>query len=136
MKPSHRFGEHVGEVQMIIVAPDLPGLFAEAGRALAEVLAGEAQPALDGAGQSVVVRAHDCEALLVAWLDELIFRSEMDGRVYTSFTIDSLSDHELCATIHGIEPLDIRTPVKAATMHGLRIEDGPDGVTATVVLDV
>jgi protein archease len=136
MKPRHRFDEHVGEIQIIIVAPDLPELFAEAGRALAEVMAGDFRPVLHGSAESVVVRAHDREALLVAWLDELIFRTETSGRVYTRFEMDRLTDRELHAKIAGFAPMHVKTQVKAATMHGLRIERERDGFTAAVILDV
>ena len=46
------------------------------------------------------------------------------------------SERELRATIRGIAPPHLRTAVKAATLHGLTIEERPGGHTATVVLDV
>ena len=135
MRPRHKFAEHVGEVQMVLAAPDLAALFAEAGRALAEVMLGDVRPVLDGGGESVSIRATDRETLLVAWLDDLISRSEASGRVYTSFVIDRISERELHATICGFAPDHVTTQVKAATMPGLRIEEGPQGLTAAVVLN-
>jgi SHS2 domain-containing protein len=132
---SHTREEHVGELRLGVRAPTLPALFMEAGRGLAEVLVEDpiGTPRLD---EKVSLRARDRDALLVAWLDELIFRAETRGRVYGAFRIDRLTDHVLEGAIGGQEPQTWRTAVKAATFHGLHIDEGPDGFSASVVLDV
>lgn len=136
----HSWEEHTGEVLLEVTAPTPEELFAQAGRALAELLAGKEQltlhPATDTGPESVVVDARDREALLVAWLNELVWRSETNKRVYSDFTVESVDDHRLVATVRGFEPNFIRTAVKAATLHRLRIQHDGDQLHATVVLDV
>ena len=136
----HSFEEHTGEVMLTLAAPTLEELFAEAGRGLAELLAGreaiEAPPASDSPAEHVLVRARDLPALLVAWLDELVYRSEMAKRVYDQIEVEEVGDRELRATIRGFEPQHLRTAVKAATFHRLRVEPDRDGFRASVVLDV
>lgn len=134
--PMHVFEEHVGEVQIRIEAGNLADLFAEAGRALAELQLDAAVGNAPREIEDVIVRAPDREALLVEWLNELIFRSETRHCAFTAFDVTRISDGELQARIGGVGVLHPRVAVKAATMHGLRIEKQPGGLRATVVLDV
>jgi SHS2 domain-containing protein len=132
---SHAFAEHTSELEIRVAASSLPALFTEAGRALAEVMAGKLPPA-SGPAQAVSVHASDRDALLVAWLDELLFLADRDKRVYGDIAIERMSERDLLATVRGATAARLRTQVKAATFHGLRILDGPGGVSATVILDV
>lgn len=133
---THSFAEHTGELAIVLSAPSLPALFAEAARALAEVLAGRAPAAPSGPARTVALQARDREALLVAWLDELLFLAERDGKVYGEARIDELDERALVATVRGADVTQPATQVKAATFHGLRIVEASDGVAATVILDV
>lgn len=119
-----------------ITAPTLPRLFEEAGRALAELMAEQWTDDPGAESESVTVRAPDREALLVEWLNELVFRSETRGRVYPYLQVTGLTDSELQAQIRGAIPNPLRTAVKAATYHRLQIASQADGYTASIVLDV
>lgn len=132
----HAFEEHIGEVRLRLRAGSLAALFEEAARALAELMCSErAEP--DGAEVPVRVEARDREALLVAWIDELVFLSETLERVWTEVRIERLVETQLVATVHGFEPTALRTQVKAATLHDLHVgETSGGGYEATVVLDV
>lgn len=134
--PTHSFDEHTGEVLLRITAPTLPRLFEEAGRALAELMAEQWTDDPGAESESVTVRAPDREALLVEWLNELVFRSETRGRVYPYLQVTGLTDSELQAQIRGAIPNPLRTAVKAATYHRLQIASQADGYTASIVLDV
>lgn len=132
----YRFEEHTSEVQVQLQSSSLAGLFVEAGRALAELMGAEPGAPAEGEAEDVQIAAADRSALLVSWLDELIYRAEVTKNVYTEFRIHSLSERDLHASIRGREAPDLSSPVKAATYHGLRIEETPAGFSATVVLDV
>ncbi|HEX8795791.1 MAG TPA: archease [Polyangiaceae bacterium] len=132
----HTLEDHVGEVQLRLGAASLPGVFEEAARALAELMCAEGG---EPEGEPVPVRigAPDREALLAAWIDELVFLSETHKRVWVEARIERLTDRELVAVVRGFEPAALRTQVKAATLHGLTIRETDDGrCEATVVLDV
>ena len=134
--PSHTFEDHPGEVRLRVRATSLAGLFEEAARGLAELMMEVASPAGAEAAENVELHARDREALLVAWLNELIFLSETRRRVYTDVHVRRASDTALEATIRGVFPETLRTAVKAATLHGLVVENTPDGFVASLVLDV
>ena len=132
---SHAFEQHTGEVKVRLQAPHLSELFVEAARALCELLG---VPSTDPPTewQRVTVIARDRDALLVAWLNELIARTEIDHRFYREVMIHDLTEQRLDASIRGVPVRETRTAVKAATFHGLRIAVGPAGASATIVLDV
>lgn len=138
---SHSFEEHTSEVELRVRAPSLPALFARAGLALAELMLGEdadLTPPREGAvSDAVVVTAADREALLAAWLDELIFRAEKHKAVFTRFHLGRVDERELAAELTGLPEPVLKTGVKAATLHRLRVAQDEDGAwSATVVLDV
>lgn len=135
--PSHCFEDHTSELRLRVGAPSVPELFAEAGRALALLACGEAPlPGPEGEAEPVSLRSRDRGALLVDWLNELIFRAESEGKVFSEFRFDRLTDRELEASIRGAPAPGARTLVKAATLHDVEVTETTHGVSASVVLDV
>jgi len=133
---THRFEAHTGEVQVELRAPDLPGLYREAALALAEVMAPGATCGADAAAEEVEVEARDPAALLVEWIDELIYRVDVTGKVYPSIEVESADGRRLRARVRGCVPERFKTAVKAATFHDLAIRETEDGYSAHLVLDV
>jgi SHS2 domain-containing protein len=133
---AHIFEEHTGEARLRLRTKSLPALYEEAASALAELMCTNCQNA-SGESVQVDVRAPDREVLLAAWIDELVFLSETHKRVWSEIRVDGLSNTELRATVRGFEPEALRTQVKAATLHDLRVVETSTGLfEATVVLDV
>lgn len=136
----HAFAEHTADVRLELHAPVYADLFAEAGRALAELMLGEElaslAPGQAGDTEAIEVRASDPPGLLVEWLNELIVRSELDKRVFTHFEVERAGPTELVARVRGVEPGALKTAVKAATLHEVALERGAEGWRASVVLDV
>lgn len=133
---SHRWVDHTGELSLQVRAPTLELLFEQAGRALAELQLEGAMTRTLGDDVRVEVEARDPAALLAAWLNELIFLSEINKRVFTDLHVERVTDKELSAHVRGVVPSALRTPVKAATMHDLSVEATPAGYAARIVLDV
>jgi SHS2 domain-containing protein len=128
------WGEHVGELELRLVATYEIGVFAAAVRALGELLAGED----DDAAQEwfeVGAEGADRAVLLAAWLEELIFLAEHDGIVPVAATDLVLEPTRVRARIGGYRG---RPPhlVKAVTYHRLAFEPHEGGWRATAVLDV
>jgi SHS2 domain-containing protein len=132
---SHTFENHTGEVRLRVRAPSLEALFAEAARGLAELMGGgEVDPRSEP--DRIEVRARNREALLVSFLNALIFRSETLERVYPEAHIEHLSADQLIATAKGCPLARQGRPVKAATYQGLVISEVAQGHAAGIVLDV
>lgn len=161
--PGHLHEEHTGELRIRLWARSLAELFEEAARALGDAMGGGARlleaslieedtdspepeepdpeayrPDLTAPPtvERVTLEASDPEALLVDWLNELIFRAETGRKIFAEARIERIDDRSLAAEITGRPAPLGRTFVKAATFHGLHIEEVPGGLSASVLLDI
>jgi SHS2 domain-containing protein len=135
---SHRFEDHTGEVELALEADTLPELFTQAALALAEILLGQpsAPPGPGAVTVRVSVRSADLPGLLVDWTNELIYRTEILGAVWSEVALLQLRDGELTAELRGIPASDLAVEVKAATLHDVRLEAVGHGWQGHLVLDV
>lgn len=91
-------------------------------------------------GVEVYVEAEDREALLVEWLNELLYLFEVDHWIFRRFVIEETDDeHFLKGKAFG-EELDlgrhqIKIQIKAVTYHMLKVEHD-DHWIAQVIFDV
>lgn len=130
--------EHTADVGIIARGATLPDVFANAAVGMMSFII---QPHLVRPRESrrVVVEAEDRDALLVAWLNELLVLLNGDGFIPREFRIVQLTDSRLEADVLG-EPVDprrhqFRLDVKAATYHQLEISRD-NGWHAKVIFDV
>jgi SHS2 domain-containing protein len=133
---SHSFEPHTGEVELWLAAPSLPELFAEAARALAALMAEGGTRTADPPSATVAVGAQDRATLLVEWLNELILLAETRKAVFDRVEVERLSETEIVAEVRGLAEPQVRTAVKAATLHALSLDEDETGFRARVVLDV
>lgn len=134
--PAHRFLEHTGEVELWVRGTTLGDVLAEAGRALGGLALRGRRPAPPGPWREVAVASADRAALLVDWLNELVYRAEAEREVPTEFEILEASDREVRARIRGPSVDQPPALVKAATLHGAAVHVTEGGLEAHVVLDV
>jgi SHS2 domain-containing protein len=90
--------------------------------------------------RDIEVEAPDREALLVTWLNYLLYLYDVDGFLGRFFEILELSEERLQARARG-EAFDPerhvgKTAVKAATYHHLEITSRNHGWQATVIFDL
>jgi SHS2 domain-containing protein len=130
----YQWVDHTAELQLAIEAASEREVFADALRALSELLGLEALAAAPER-RTVEVEASDRAALLAGWLDELVFLAESDGFVATSLESIELTEVALSAVVAGSlgEPPPL---VKAVTYHRLAFDRVDAGYVASVVLDV
>ena len=83
-----------------------------------------------GTERPVKVEAPDPEALLVSWLDELLFLHEAEDAVFAGLAVDRVDDTTLSARVR-LAPRGDRelegVGVKAATYHRVEVSSAPDG---------
>jgi SHS2 domain-containing protein len=137
MSARHRFDDHTSEVELTLEADTLPELFAEAARALAVLLLGpDAVRPPSGPPLRVSVRSPDLPSLLVDWLNELIYRTEIDHAVFTAVDVVRLAEGEIVADLRGLPEPELAGEVKAATLHQAYLRSDGPGFVGHVVLDV
>jgi SHS2 domain-containing protein len=137
--------DHTADTAVRLRARDGPDLFREATRALLSILLDEAASAPAAAVESIDVRleAEDAEALLIDYLNELIFL--FDSRRFLAAELEvgvlRLEKPALLEAVVKGETYDparhkAKTEIKAATFHGLEIRRTGGGLEADVVFDL
>jgi len=130
---------HTADLAWRLWGASLPKLFENAGRALSATLT-DRRYLRSRTTLEVSLTSVDREALLVDWLNHLLYLFDVDGFLGRDFQVESLTPVSLKARVIG-ENFDPtrhpeRTAVKAATFHQLSIVPAGDGWQATVVLDL
>ena len=140
MRRSETF-EHTADLGLRVFAADLPDLFRTAGEGLFDVIVANREDVQVIATEEFSLSAETTEELLFQWLNELIFLSETQHRLYARFDV-ALNETgcRLDATIGG-ESIDrvrhvLDHEVKAATRHGLNLCQEHEGWVAEVILDI
>ena len=137
MSASSQTVEHVGEWRVELRADTLTGIFEELARVIAR-LAGTTSGSR-GPWQEIEVDARDRDGLLVDYANELVSRSEIDGRAYDEVRDVVIRDHgqpRIQARVRGRAVTSWRSPLKAATYHGAQLSPDAGGWRANVLFDV
>jgi SHS2 domain-containing protein len=137
------FFEHTADLGLRVCADSLEDLFRSAAEGLFEAIVSNPGAVRDAESETVALQGDDPAELLVAWLNELIFRAETRHRLYTRFVVRlDQAGQRLQAEIGG-EPIDrdrhiLDHEVKAVTHHGrtLRREENDAGWFAELILDI
>lgn len=137
--------DHTADVGLEVRGTDLGGVLATAADAVFDQML-EDRPAETADTEPVDVRcdpalAPDPAEVLVAWLQELLYRFETDRLVPIRIDMDEATGEGVRARVafgrfdpdrHGT-----RLEIKAVTYHGLEVEEAPDGSwRARFILDV
>jgi SHS2 domain-containing protein len=135
--------DHTADKGLLIEADSLADTFAGAAAGMfATVVDLEGLPA--AVSRCIRVTAPDREALLVAWLQELIFLAEVEDLLFFAFAVCRVDDTSLAATATGCPWPEDRprrgAMVKAVTYHGLSVAPAGPGARwawrARVIFDV
>ena len=138
----YEYLEHTGDIGIRAYGGTLEELFINAAQALFEAIAD-----LSTVGTTtqieIEVSAESLEELMVAWLDELNFRHEVEEIFFRQVEIREISEvpYRLAAVAYG-EPMDftkhiVYTEIKSITYHQLIVEPTPDNRwLAQVIFDL
>jgi len=138
-KTKYRQLSHTADLGLRIWGDSQEELFENAGAALSAVLTDRRRLRLEITTE-ILLEAPDLEALLVAWLNHLLYLYDVDAFLGREFKVLELTPQRLAAQARG-EAYDpgrhvARTAVKAATYHHLEIVKRNGGWQATVILDL
>ena len=132
--------DHTGDLGIRVRGKTLQDLFTNAAHALFETVA--VLDTIDPISQfQINVKAESVAELMVAWLDELNFRHEVDEVFFRCIEIVELSQTRLSAYAYG-EPMDftkhvVFTEIKSVTYHQLSVCQSTDGEwKANVIFDL
>ena len=130
--------DHTADIGIVAYGSDLNEAFANAAYGMFSLIAD-----LDSIRESlhldIEVEASDNEALVVDWLNELLYIFDVEHVIFSRFEIVHLNEKRLQARAYG-EKIDLsrhrlKRGVKAATYHMLKIER-ENGFSIRVILDI
>ena len=129
--------EHTADVGIIAYGADAKHAFANAARGLFSLIT-ELDDINENLYCDIEVTATDEAALLVNWLNELIYQFDTHNFLFNRFEFSIFGHHQLKARAYG-EMVDssrhkLKTGIKAATYHLLEISQG--GGRIRVIFDI
>jgi SHS2 domain-containing protein len=131
--------DHTADVGIIAYGADIEELFSNAALALFSLII-EPESIENKFHLDLEVHSEDIDSLLVEWLNEIIYLFDVKRTLFNRFDIISLTNNRLKATCYGEDfntmKHKIKTGVKAATYHMLKLDKSDDGFKAQVILDI
>jgi SHS2 domain-containing protein len=116
----------------------LPQLFVNIAQAVAKQQKNKIDKKDEGEWEEIQIESADLESFLVDWLGEILYRSEINKKVYFDFEIMEFSEnpYKIKARIKGAPVEAKNTDIKAATYHDLEIKKIGDNWEAIVIFDI
>jgi SHS2 domain-containing protein len=131
--------DHTGDLGVRVFGESLSQLFEQAAHALTFILT-EPETIRLKETRKIQSEARTDEELLITWLNELVYLFETKGLLFKTYDVLSVHDHHLEALAQGESYVEgrhpIKTTVKAATYHQLKIENHQGVWTAQVIFDL
>ena len=133
------FVDHTGDLGVRLFGESLSRLFEQAAQALTFILTDPETIQIEET-RKLLLDAKTDEELLITWLNELVYLFDTEGILFRTYDVLSVHDHHLEALAQGESYVEgrhsIKTTVKAATYHQLKIENRQGVWTAQVIFDL
>jgi SHS2 domain-containing protein len=131
--------EHTADIGIVVYGADIKQVFANAALGLFNLMA-DLDNLKEDVKRDIELSAEDVEVLLVEWLNELIYISEVEHIIFKRFEINELSNTQLKATCFGekIKPGQhrLKREIKAATYHMLRLNKEDGSYKVQIIFDI
>jgi SHS2 domain-containing protein len=134
--------DHTADIGIVAYGKTKREVFINAAKGMFEIIAGENRDLKENFYAKIKLEAKSLEDLLIAWLNELLYLSEVKLVILNKFKIKELSDSQIKAEVGGTKinhlSVRIKREVKAVTYHRLEIiKDEESGLwSAQVIFDI
>jgi len=137
MDKNYEILDHPADLKIRVFGKDLPVVFVNMALAIAQQQA-PAQAQVKEPAEEIVVESDSLDSLFVDWLSEILYRGEINKKVYTDFDIAEFSEgpFKIKAKIRGVPVGSKNIDIKAVTYHELEIKKIDDHWGAIVVFDI
>jgi SHS2 domain-containing protein len=131
--------DHTADIGIVAYGADIKQVFANAALGLFNLMA-DLDNLKEDVKREIELSAEDVEVLLVEWLNELIYISEVEHIIFKRFEINELRNTQLKATCFGekIKPGQhrLKREIKAATYHMLRLNKEDGSYKVQIIFDI
>ena len=133
---AYKILEHPSDLKIQIFGKTKDELFLNALRAMADVLSPEIQDTEQEIRNKIEVYNLNLDNLLVDFLNEILYLSQVNKRVYNNIKFFKFSDKGLQGELVGYNVEKFGEDIKAATYHKLKIEKKNNLYQAVVLFDI
>nr|HPR52440.1 archease [Deltaproteobacteria bacterium] len=131
---TYHFIDHTADIGIRIVSEDIKSLFEEAALALADIMG--ARIPQGGKSERITAEGLDQVDVLVRWLQEILYRIEVEDLRISQVEILELNPNGLTALVAGTNsPTELLEEIKAVTYHNLEIREVDNHVETTIIFD-
>jgi len=131
--------EHTADIGIVAYGADIKQIFTNAALGLFNLMA-DLDNLKESVKREIDLSAEDVEVLLIEWLNELIYISEVDHILFKRFEIKELSNAHLRAICFGekIKPGQhrLKREIKAATYHMLQLNKQDGNYKVQIIFDI
>ena len=131
--------DHTADVGIRVSAPSAAEAFVAAAEGMVDIMVDRTEVA-ERETWSIELEATAWDDLLVAWLEELLYRYETERLIPKRIELGRLSPDRLAGELHGehLDPQrhDTGVQIKAVTYHQLRAEETEAGFEIQVIFDI
>jgi len=125
--------EHTADLKIRVFGKNKEELFSNALLAMASGL----RPKIKNQNakrKTVKIKANDLPTLLVDFLSEILYLTQVNKEIYNEIKFKKFSDTELEAELEGQKVESFGEDIKAVTYHNLEVEQKDDGTWEAVIL--
>jgi len=127
--------EHTADLKIRAFGKNKKELFLNMLKAMTSILSAETDRRKEKV-RPVKVKSIDLAALLVDFLNEVLYLTQVHREIYTDLKFKKLTDQEIEGEIIGQTIDKFNEDIKAATHHNLEIREKTEGWQATVLFDI
>ena len=135
-RQGHEWIDHTSEVTLRAYAAAMPDLIVEVTRAFLELVPEAIRDPQRDAVHELEVRASDPAAMLVDWINELVFLAESECWLPAAPEVEVEEGSWLRVRCREVPLSSPFVLVKAATLHNVRVQETRGGIEAEVTLDI
>lgn len=86
--------------------------------------------------QKIFVQAQTKEELLVNFLSQALYLSDVHNQAYLAVKINEITEIKIDAILFGVQVNSFEEEIKAVTYHDLRVQQEKDNWVANIIFDV
>ena len=128
--------DHISDLKIKVFGKNLPELFENAVLAIRECLRPEIEIPEKNTKSKIKIKSADLSSLLVDFLSEVLYQTQVNKEIYYKVKFDKLSDTELEAELFGKKVKRFGLEIKGVTYHNLEIKKIKNHWQAIIVFDI
>lgn len=128
--------EHTADLKIRAYGKDLPELFSNILKGMFEACEPVISDKLSIINREIKIQSQNLESLLVDFLSEALYLSDVNNEVYFEAEFEKLTEQELNGKIKGKKIEGLKEEIKAVTWHDLEIKKVNNQWQATVLFDI